>query len=122
MKEIEKENETLLSKIVDILGGKIKEVKINSTLGESAVTISAKGEISLEMEKTLGEIPGNEAVKAEKVLELNPEHPIFKKLQSSNDEEIKKLVEILYTQGMIIEGFPIVNPIEFVNKVNSFIK
>ena len=122
VKEIEKENETLLSKIVDILGGKIKEVKINSTLGESAVTISAKGEISLEMEKTLGEIPGNEAVKAEKVLELNPEHPIFKKLQSSNDEEIKKLVEILYTQGMIIEGFPIVNPIEFVNKVNSFIK
>ncbi|MGL4567666.1 MAG: molecular chaperone HtpG, partial [Fusobacteriaceae bacterium] len=82
-----------------------------------------KGPVSLEMEKTLSEIPGNEGVRAEKVLELNPEHPIFKRLQSAEkDEEISDLADILYIQGMMIEGFPIKNPIEFVNKLNKYIR
>lgn len=122
-KEIEAENKSLLEKIQEVLKDKIKEIKINPSLGENAVSISSKGEISLEMEKTLSQMPGNEEIKAEKVLELNPEHQIFKKLKNSNDEkEIADLVEILYMQGMLIEGFPIKNPVEFINKINSFIK
>lgn len=122
-KEIEKENKSLLEKIQIALGERVKEVKISSTLINSAASISSKGEISLEMEKTLSELPGNENVKAEKVLELNPNHPIFKKLQNSSDEkEISDLADILLTQGLLIEGFQIKNPVDFVNKINSFIK
>lgn len=122
-KEIEIENKELLEKIQNILVEKVKEIKINPNLGESAVAISSKGQVSLEMEKTLSEMPGNEGVKAEKVLELNPNHPIFKKLQNSNNEdELKNLVDILFNQGMLIEGFQIKNPVDFINKINSFIK
>lgn len=122
-KELEKENKTLLEKIKTVLGDKIAEVKISNALGDNVVSIASKGPVSLEMEKTLSEIPGNEGVKAEKVLELNATHPLFIKLQNSTDEsEVADLADILYTQGMLIEGFPLKNPIEFINKVNKFIK
>lgn len=123
VKELAEQNRSLLEKISAALEEKVSEVRLNNLLGESAVAISAKGHISLEMEKTLSEIPGNEGVKAEKVLEINPEHSIFTKLQSSeNEEEVKDLAYILYTQAMIIEGFPIKNPVEFVEKLNKYIK
>ncbi|MGL5123531.1 MAG: molecular chaperone HtpG [Fusobacteriaceae bacterium] len=121
-KEIEVENKELLEKIQNILIEKVKEIKINPNLGESAVAISSKGQVSLEMEKTLSEMQGNEGIKAEKVLELNSNHSIFKKLQNSDGDELKKLVDILYNQGMLIEGFQIKNPVDFINKINSLIK
>lgn len=122
-KEIEKENKGLLEKIKTILGEKIVEVKVSNALGDNAVAVSSKGQVSLEMEKTLADIPGNEGVKAEKVLELNPNHPLFIKLQNSNnEEELSDLADILYTQGMLIEGFPLKNPIDFINKINRFMK
>lgn len=122
LQQLEKENESLLGKIKEILSGKISEVKMNSSLGSGAVAVSTKGEISLEMEKVLSQIPGNEGIKAEKVLEINPEHPLFKKLQTANNPEvIKDLVEILYTQGMLLEGFQIENPVEFINKLNNLL-
>ncbi|MGL4393024.1 MAG: molecular chaperone HtpG, partial [Fusobacteriaceae bacterium] len=122
-KELQEENKSLIEKIQGVLGDKIKEVKLSSSLGDSAVSISSKGSVSLEMEKTLSQMPGNENVKAEKVLELNVDHPVFKKLQRSvDDEEIKALSEILFEEGMLIEGFQIKNPVEFVAKVNKFIK
>ncbi|MGL4254159.1 MAG: molecular chaperone HtpG [Fusobacteriaceae bacterium] len=122
-KELEENNKDLLEKMAKILKENVKEIKLSNSLGESAVAISTKGPVSLEMEKTLSEIPGNEGVRAEKVLELNPEHPIFKRLQSAEkDEEISDLADILYIQGMMIEGFPIKNPIEFVNKLNKYIR
>ena len=122
-KEIEKENKELLEKIKTILGERIVEVRVSNALGDNAVAVSSKGQVSLEMEKTLADIPGNEGVKAEKVLELNPNHPLFVKLQNSNnEEEISDLADILYTQGMLIEGFPLKNPVDFIYKINKFMK
>ncbi len=122
-KELEEKNKDVLTKIQNVLGDKIKEVKLSSNLGEAAVSISSKGHVSLEMEKTLSQMPGNEGVKAEKVLEINATHGIFEKIKNSTDEEeIKALSEILFDEGMMIEGFTLKNPLEFINKVNKFIK
>lgn len=119
--ELEVNNKSLLDRIKDSLSEKIVDIKLNSELGDSSVSMSAKGEVSLEMEKLLSQIPGNEGVKAEKVLEINPKHPIFKRLQNANDSELKDLSDILYCQGLLIEGFPIENPMEFVDKLNSIL-
>lgn len=121
MKKLEENNKSILSSIKDFLKGKIVDIKLNPELGDSAVAISSKGEISLEMEKLLSQIPGNEGVKAERVLELNPNHPIFNKIKSASNEELKTLTEILYNQGMLIEGFNLENPVEFVNNVNKLL-
>lgn len=92
-------------------------------IGNSASSLLAKGLISLEMEKVLADMPGAEMNKAIKVLALNPEHSLFEKLKSTEDsEDFTKIVDILYNQALILEGFPIDNPVQFIKNLNSLIK
>lgn len=123
IKKIAEDNKSILDKIKDKLTGKIVDVELSSNLGTSASALLAKGHISLEMEKVLSHIPGNEHVKAEKILALNPEHPLFKKLQESKDTEtFDDLLDVLYTEALIMEGFHIENPVEFIKKLNNLLK
>lgn len=115
-----KENKTLLERIKNLLGDKVAEVRLNNNLGNGAAGLASKGEVSLEMEKTLSQIPGNENIKAEKILELNPNHPVFEKIKNAEDEEtLKDLMYILYNQSLLIEGFTIENPVEFAEKISK---
>ncbi len=115
-----KENKTLLERIKNLLGDKVVEVRLNNNLGNGAAGLASKGEVSLEMEKTLSQIPGNENIKAEKILELNPNHPVFEKIKNAEDEEtLKDLMYILYNQSLLIEGFTIENPVEFAEKISK---
>ena len=117
IKKLSEDNRSLLDKIKDTLSGKIVDVELSNDLGKGASALLAKGNISLEMEKVLSQLPGNEEVKAEKILALNPEHPVFKKLQTlENSEEFKDLLDVLYTEALILEGFQIENPVEFIKK------
>ena len=115
-----KENKPLLERIKNLLGDKVVEVRLNNNLGNGAAGLASKGEVSLEMEKTLSQIPGNENIKAEKILELNPNHPVFEKIKNAEDEEtLKDLMYILYNQSLLIEGFTIENPVEFAEKISK---
>lgn len=123
IKKLSEDNRSLLDKIKDTLSGKIVDVELSNDLGKGASALLAKGNISLEMEKVLSQLPGNEEVKAEKILALNPEHPVFKKLQTlENSEEFKDLLDVLYTEALILEGFQIENPVEFIKKLNNLLK
>ena len=123
IKKLSEDNRSLLDKIKDTLSGKIVDVELSNDLGKGASALLAKGNISLEMEKVLSQLPGNEEVKAEKILALNPEHPVFKKLQTlENSEEFKDLLDVLYTEALILEGFQIENPVEFIKKLNKLLK
>lgn len=123
IKKLSEENKILLDKIKEALSNKIVDVELSNDLGKAASSLLAKGNVSLEMEKVLSQIPGNEGVKAEKILALNPEHPVFKKLQSSeNTETFNDLLDVLYTEALILEGFQIENPVDFIKKLNNLIK
>ncbi|WP_291256562.1 molecular chaperone HtpG [Fusobacterium sp.] len=123
IKKISEDNKTMLDKIKESLTGKIVDVELSSNLGNGASALLAKGEISLEMEKVLSQIPGNESVKAEKILALNPEHPLFTKLQECKDtDKFNDLLDVLYTEALMLEGFQIENPVEFIKKLNSLIR
>ncbi len=121
IKKLSEINKSILDKIKETLKEKVVEIKLNPELGDSSVSLSSKGEISLEMEKLLSQIPGNEGVKAEKVLEINPNHPLFNKLQNASEAELKDLSDILYNQGLLIEGFALENPLDFVTKLNNIL-
>ena len=75
------------------------------------------------MEKVLGAMPGSEMKpKADRVLEVNADHPIFSKLQFLYDNDKEKLAayaDILYDQALLIEGLDIDDPVEYCNKVCS---
>ena len=123
IKKIKEDNKSLTDKIKDLLKDKVSEVEINNNIGNGASSLLAKGPISLEMEKVLSEMPGAEMNKAEKILALNPEHALFEKLKNSeNSENFEKLVDILYNQALILEGFPIDNPVQFIKNLNNLIK
>lgn len=123
IKKLSEDNKSMLDKIKESLTGKIVDVELSNNLGSGASALLAKGEISLEMEKVLSQIPGNENIKAEKILALNPEHPLFVKLQECKDTpKFDDLLDILYTEALMLEGFQIENPVEFIKKLNNLLK
>ncbi|WP_338970121.1 molecular chaperone HtpG [Fusobacterium nucleatum] len=124
VKKIADENKELIEKAKEFLKDKVSEVELSNNIGNSASSLLAKGGLSLEMEKTLSEMTNNnDAPKAEKVLAINPEHVLFNRLKSLvNTEDFNKLVDVLYNQALLLEGFNIENPAEFIKNLNSLIK
>ncbi|EFG96382.1 Hsp90 protein [Fusobacterium nucleatum subsp. nucleatum ATCC 23726] len=124
VKKIADENKELIQKAKEFLKDKVSEVELSNNIGNSASSLLAKGGLSLEMEKTLSEMTNNNDMpKAEKVLAINPEHVLFNRLKSSvNTEDFNKLVDVLYNQALLLEGFNIENPAEFIKNLNSLIK
>lgn len=116
-----KEHKGLLEFIKEALKDKVSEVKLSSRLKDSAVCLVSKEGISLEMEKVLSAMPGaNAQMKAQKVLEINPKHQLFKALETiyQNDQTtVKDYADLLYSQALLIEGFKIEDPIAFSNKM-----
>lgn len=115
------ENKDLFKFMTDSLSGKVKEVRLSKRLKTHPVCLSSDGQISLEMEKVLNAMPNNEnKVKAERVLEINENHPIFNTLTSLYDDDKDKLkayTDILYNQALLIEGFTVADPVALSNEI-----
>lgn len=119
-KKIAEDNKDMLDFIKESLGGKVKSAKISDKLKTHPVCLSNEGEISLEMEKVLNQMPDGQKVSAEKALEINPNHPIFEKMKTlyaGDKDKLKKYSNILYTEALLIEGMPVEDPVEFANLV-----
>ena len=119
IKAKEEENSDLLKGLSDALDGKVAKVVLSKRLKSHPVCLSSEGEISIEMEKVLNAMPTDQKVHAQKVLEINPEHEIFGKLQSvsTDSEKLGKYAKLLYTQALLIEGMSIDDPVEFSNLI-----
>ena len=120
IKKAEEENKPLFDFMTEKLGGKVKAVKLSQRLKNHPVCITSEGALSGEMEKVLSAMPNAEGAKAEKILEINPNHPIFEKLKSlyeSDKDKAAVYADILYNQALLIEGMPIENPVDFSNKI-----
>lgn len=113
------ESKSTLEKVKTALGDKVKDVRLSFRLKSSAVCLTSDGPLSIEMEKVLNNIPNQEGVKADKVLEINPDHPVFKALESADEEKINIYSKLLYDQALLIEGLPIDDPVEFSNNICS---
>ena len=115
-------NKRLLDTLKEELKDKVDDVVISSKLVDSPVCLTTKDGLSLEMEKTLNEQRGEEEeVKAQKVLEINPNHELFEALSviQEDDNEVKEYASLLYDEALILEGREISNRGEFVKKLNS---
>lgn len=118
--QLEEDNKELLTCMKESLEGKVKDVKISGRLKKHPVCISTDGMISTEMEKVLNAMPAQEKVKAQRVLELNAEHPVFEKLRSlypHDKDRLKTYAELLYDQALLIEGIAIEDPVAFSQKL-----
>lgn len=122
IKKAEEDNKELFDFMTEKLSGKVKAVKLSQRLKTHPVCITSEGMLSLEMEKVLSAMPEEQArsAKAQKILEINADHPIFAKLKAlydSDKDAVADYADILYTQALLIEGMAIENPVEFTNKL-----
>ncbi len=123
-KALEKQEKTykdLLTYIKESLVDKVSEVKLSSRLKDSAVCLVSKDDLSFEMEKVLAVMPGgSNGMKADRVLEINPNHQLFKALESvyeTDKNQVKDYADLLYSQALLIEGFKLEDPMSFSNKM-----
>ncbi|WYP28405.1 molecular chaperone HtpG [Alkalihalobacillus sp. FSL W8-0930] len=115
-KEAQDANKDLFEEMKSILVGKVKDVRLSKRLKTHPVILAAEGEVTIEMEKVLQAMPDNQHVKAEKVLEINPNHDVFKALQNAkqtDQEKLKLYTNLLFSQALLIEGLPLEDPVEF---------
>ena len=118
IKKAEEDNKEMLDFIKECLGDKVTEVRLSPRLKNSAVCLTTKGGLSLEMEKVLNQMPGAEEqmIKAERILELNPDHAVMESLKKTYAEDkdmVKMYAGLLYNQALLISGLTIENPVEF---------
>ncbi len=109
--------------VKDALGDRVSAVKLSRKLKTHAVCLSSQGEVSLEMEKYFASIPGDiqaNKVKAERVLELNADHPAYaalKKAVSEDPARAKAMAEIMYGQAVLIAGLPMEDTVGYSDNV-----
>ena len=129
LEELKAKNKDLLAFIQSTLGDAVSEVRLSRRLGDASVTLTSTGGISIEMEKTLNQMPMNQGVKAEKILELNPDHAVMKKMQDAfgdgTDESGKELTAVyarlLYDQAAMISGLSIQDPARMAQDIDTLI-
>lgn len=114
------ENKELFDYMKNILQDKVKDVRVSKRLKTHPVCLTAEGDVSIEMEKILNAMPDNQNVKADKVLEINLNHDVFRSLKDAYDKDKEKLdlyTKLLYNQALLIEGLPIHDPVDFTNDI-----
>lgn len=116
------EHKDMLDFMKDSLDGKVKQVVLSQKLKTHPVCLSTEGAISLEMEKVLNAMPNQEKISAQRVLEINANHPVFQKLcelYEKDKDTLKLYASLLYTQALLIEGVSIEDPLAFSNQICS---
>ncbi|MGN0178175.1 MAG: molecular chaperone HtpG [Monoglobaceae bacterium] len=118
----EETSKDLFAAMKEALGDRVVNVKPTTRLKNHPVCITSEGEVSLEMEKILGQMP-NGGVKAQRVLEINIKHPLFEKLKAAQDDKdkLKKLTEVLYGCALLAEGMSVENSADFADSVCDLI-
>jgi molecular chaperone HtpG len=114
----EKDHKELFEYMKNVLDDKVKEVRASKRLKTHPVCFATDGEVSIEMEKVLQSMPDNPNVKADKILEININHDVFKSIQQAfehDKDKLKLYTNLLYNQALLIEGLPLQDPVEFTN-------
>lgn len=116
--EAQEEHKDLFQFMKEALGDQVAEVKGTARLKSHPVCLSSTGDISLEMEKVLNAMPNDNKVKAQRVLELNVNHPMFASLQQllkEDQDKLKKYTNVLYNCALLMEGMSVEDPVAFSN-------
>jgi len=118
------ENKELLDFLKETLSGEVEDVRLSHKLRTSPVCLTTDGDITLEAEKYLKSLPGDQFkdLKAKRVLELNGSHAAFEALQkafSDDRDRAAVLAKILLGQAKLIADVPIEDPSAYTDMVCS---
>ena len=120
LKKENEENKEMLDTMKTALNDEVQLVRFTHRLKNHPVCLTSEGAISLEMEKVINAMPTDQNIKAQKVLEINEDHPLANKLKElyiEDKEKLKDYSKILYSQARLIEGMSVENPTEISNLI-----
>ena len=106
-------HKTALDFVKEALGDKVKEVKVSTRLKSHPVCLTAGEGLSFEMEKYFQSVQPDSAIHAERILELNVDHPAFQALEAAvtaDPDKAKTYAALLYNQALLIAGLPLEDP------------
>jgi molecular chaperone HtpG len=108
----------VIKEVSKILEAQVKEVKISNRLSESpSCLVADENEMGGNMERIMKSF-GQDVPETKPILEINPTHPLVKKLKTKVDED---LVNVLFDQAVLSEGGQLKDPAEFVKRMNKLI-
>ncbi len=116
--KLQEDQSGLLEAIQQHLDETVKEVRLSTRLSDSpAVLVSDEDDMSPGMKRML-ERAGQPVPESKRILELNPDHPLFARLRGLYDEDTQSpklagLSELLLGQALIFEGAEVPNPTRF---------
>ena len=115
------ESKDLFVSIKEALGNAVEDVRLSTRLKSHPVCLVSSEGLSFEMEKVLSQMPdADEKMKAKRILEINPEHPLLRTLRrvhSTQPEKLHDIAWLLYDQACLMEGLPIEDPMGFSKKL-----
>jgi len=121
--KVQQENKELLDWVKETLDGRVEEVAISQRLNTHAVCLTAKGPVSLDMERYFSSVPGQaQAIRAQRVLELNADHSAFAALKAAYEtdrDKAAKYAQVLCTLAEMLAGFMPQQPAEFADMVSG---
>lgn len=120
--KIADELKPFLEKVKNVLGDKVKEVRITRRLTTSpACIVAGEHDMTPQMERIM-RAAGQNVPHSKPILELNPEHVIVQKLQSETDQNrFTDWAEILFDQAQLAEGGQLEDPSAFVARFNKLL-
>ena len=111
--------------VKEALGDKVKEVKASARLKSHPVCLTAGEGLSFEMEKYFQSVQPDSTIKADRIMELNVDHPVFQALETAvtaDPDKAKKYAELLYSQALLIAGLPLEDPSGYTDLVCELMK
>ena len=120
LKKANEESKDMFTLMKEAIAGEVQDIRFTHRLKNHPVCLTTEGAISIEMQKVINQMPNNNALKAQTILEINENHDIVNKLKElyNNDKEtLKKYTKVLYSQARLIEGLTVENPTEISNLI-----
>ena len=109
----------VVDKLTDSLKAKTQQVRVTTRLVDSpACLVTGEGEISPQLIRMLKQA-GQDVPESKPILEINPEHPLVKKLEAS--QQFDDLAHVIFDQAVIAEGGLPEDPAEYVKRINSLL-
>ena len=111
--------------VKETLGDKVKEVRASARLKSHPVCLTAGEGLSFEMEKYFQAVQPDSGIHADRILELNVEHPAFAALEAAvtaDPEKAKQYAQLLYSQALLIAGLPLEDPAGYTDLVCGLMK
>jgi molecular chaperone HtpG len=111
----------LLDRLKSALGDRVKDVRVTHRLTDSpSCLVVGEGELSGNLERLL-RAAGQKAPTAVPILEINPQHPLVKRVENEPDDRLGEWASLLLDEAMLAEGAQLPDPAAFVQRLNKLV-